>query len=142
MTVTIPGPVVLFVLDGFGVRAEKRDNAIVLARTPTFDMFRARYPHTTLAASELRVGLPEGQMGNSEVGHLNLGAGRVVYMDSTRITLAVRQGALARNQVIVEAMDRVRERGAFHLMGLVSDGCVHASVRQSPGRTGARNFAF
>jgi 2,3-bisphosphoglycerate-independent phosphoglycerate mutase len=126
VTATIPGPVVLFVLDGFGVRAEKRDNAIALARTPSFDRFRARYPYTTLAASELRVGLPEGQMGNSEVGHLNLGAGRVVYMDSTRITLAVRQGGLARNPVIVEAMDRVRERGAFHLMGLVSDGGVHS----------------
>ena len=126
MTATIPGPVVLFVLDGFGVRAEKRDNAVALARTPSFDLFRSRYPHTTIAASELRVGLPEGQMGNSEVGHLNLGAGRVVYMDSTRITLAVRQGTVARNAVIVDAMDRVRERGAFHLMGLVSDGGVHS----------------
>ena len=126
MTDVIPGPVVLFVLDGFGVRAEKRDNAIALARTPSFDLFRSRYPHTTIAASELRVGLPEGQMGNSEVGHLNLGAGRVVYMDSTRITLAVRQGTIARNAVIIEAMDRVRERGAFHLMGLVSDGGVHS----------------
>jgi len=126
VTSPISGPVVLVVLDGFGVRAEKRDNAIALARTPSFDTFRARYPHTTLAASELRVGLPEGQMGNSEVGHLNLGAGRVVYMDSTRITLAVREGTIARNPVIVEAMDRVRERGAFHLMGLVSDGGVHS----------------
>ncbi len=126
MNATIPGPVVLFVLDGFGVRAEKRDNAVALARTPSFDRFCARYPHTTLAASELRVGLPEGQMGNSEVGHLNLGAGRVVYMDSTRITLAVRQGGIARTAVIVEAMDRVRERGALHLMGLVSDGGVHS----------------
>jgi 2,3-bisphosphoglycerate-independent phosphoglycerate mutase len=119
-------PIVLFVLDGFGVRAEKRDNAIALARTPSFDRFRSLYPYTTIAASELRVGLPEGQMGNSEVGHLNLGAGRVVYMDSTRITLAVRQGTIQRNPVIVEAMDRVRERGAFHLMGLVSDGGVHS----------------
>ena len=124
--VVIPGPVVLLVLDGFGCRDERTDNAVALARAPTFDLIRARYPHTTLAASELRVGLPEGQMGNSEVGHLNLGAGRVVYMDSTRITLAVRQGALARNPVMVEAMDRVRERGAFHLMGLVSDGGVHS----------------
>ena len=126
MSSPISGPVVLFVLDGFGCRDEKRDNAIALARTPSFDRFRAGYPHTTLAASELRVGLPEGQMGNSEVGHLNLGAGRVVYMDSTRITLAVRQGTIARNPVIVEAMDRVREAGALHLMGLVSDGGVHS----------------
>ncbi len=119
-------PVVLMVLDGFGVREDRRDNAVALARTPSFDRFRSRYPHTTIAASELRVGLPEGQMGNSEVGHLNLGAGRVVYMDSTRITLAVRQGTLARNAVIVDAMERVRERGAFHLMGLLSDGGVHS----------------
>jgi 2,3-bisphosphoglycerate-independent phosphoglycerate mutase len=126
VTAAITGPVVLMVLDGFGCRDERTDNAVALARTPNFDRFRADYPHTTIAASELRVGLPEGQMGNSEVGHLNLGAGRVVYMDSTRITLAVRQGALARNPVMVEAMDRVRERGAFHLMGLVSDGGVHS----------------
>jgi 2,3-bisphosphoglycerate-independent phosphoglycerate mutase len=126
VTVPIPGPVVLFVLDGFGVRSERRDNAVALARTPSLDRFRSRYPHTRIAASELRVGLPEGQMGNSEVGHLNLGAGRVVYMDSTRITLAVRERSLSRNPVIVEAMDRVRDRGAFHLMGLVSDGGVHS----------------
>jgi 2,3-bisphosphoglycerate-independent phosphoglycerate mutase len=122
----VSGPVVLMVLDGLGVRDDRQDNAFALARTPSFDLFRAQYPHTTIAASELRVGLPEGQMGNSEVGHLNLGAGRVVYMDSTRITLAVRQGTILRNPVIVEAMDRVRERGAFHLMGLVSDGGVHS----------------
>ena len=122
----VPGPVVLFVLDGFGVRAERADNAVALARTPALDALRARYPHTTLAASQMRVGLPDGQMGNSEVGHLNLGAGRVVYMDSTRITLTVRQGTLARNAVLAEAMDRVRERGTLHLMGLVSDGGVHS----------------
>jgi 2,3-bisphosphoglycerate-independent phosphoglycerate mutase len=126
VTATISGPVVLMVLDGFGCRHERADNAVALARTPNLDRFRAAYPHTEIAASELRVGLPEGQMGNSEVGHLNLGAGRVVYMDSTRITLAVRQGGIQRNPVIVEAMDRVRDRGAFHLMGLVSDGGVHS----------------
>ena len=126
MTAVIPGPVVLMVLDGFGCRAERKDNAIALARTPALDGFKARYPHTTLAASEMRVGLPDGQMGNSEVGHLNLGAGRVVYMDSTRITVAVRQGTLKGNAVIAEAMDRVREQGALHLMGLVSDGGVHS----------------
>jgi 2,3-bisphosphoglycerate-independent phosphoglycerate mutase len=126
VTSAIPGPVVLIVLDGFGCRAERADNAVALARMPSLDLFRARYPHTTIAASELRVGLPDGQMGNSEVGHLNLGAGRVVYMDSTRITLAVRQGTIGRNPAIVEAMDRVRDKGAFHLMGLVSDGGVHS----------------
>jgi 2,3-bisphosphoglycerate-independent phosphoglycerate mutase len=114
------------VLDGFGCRQDRRDNAVALARTPALDAFGARYPHTTLAASEMRVGLPDGQMGNSEVGHLNLGAGRVVYMDSTRITAAVRQGTLGANPAIREAMDRVREQGALHLMGLVSDGGVHS----------------
>jgi 2,3-bisphosphoglycerate-independent phosphoglycerate mutase len=122
----ISGPVVLLVLDGLGVRAETADNAWALARTPNFDAWTARYPHTTLAASELRVGLPDGQMGNSEVGHLNLGAGRVVYMESTRITLAVRRGTLGQNQAIAEAVDRVGDRGALHLMGLVSDGGVHS----------------
>jgi 2,3-bisphosphoglycerate-independent phosphoglycerate mutase len=118
--------VVLLVLDGLGVRAEKADNAWALARTPNFDAWADRYPHTTLEASELRVGLPDGQMGNSEVGHLNLGAGRVVYMESTRITLAVRRGTLRENKALAEAMDRVRDRGALHLMGLVSDGGVHS----------------
>ena len=122
----LSGPVVLLVLDGFGVRSEKADNAWALARTPNFDAWSARYPHTTLAASELRVGLPDGQMGNSEVGHLNLGAGRVVYMESTRITLAVRRGTLGTNAVISAAVDRVKDRGALHLMGLVSDGGVHS----------------
>jgi 2,3-bisphosphoglycerate-independent phosphoglycerate mutase len=123
---TVRGPVLLLVLDGLGVRAERADNAWALARTPNFDAWHARYPHTTLAASELRVGLPDGQMGNSEVGHLNLGAGRVVYMESTRITLAVRRGTLGANPALAEAMDRVREAGALHLMGLVSDGGVHS----------------
>jgi 2,3-bisphosphoglycerate-independent phosphoglycerate mutase len=120
------GPVVLIVLDGFGVRDDPRDNAVAMARTPNFERFRASWPHTTLEASQMRVGLPDGQMGNSEVGHLNLGAGRVVYMDSTRITQAVRRGELVNNAVLVEAMDRVRETGALHLMGLVSDGGVHS----------------
>jgi 2,3-bisphosphoglycerate-independent phosphoglycerate mutase len=122
----VPGPVVLLVLDGLGVRAERTDNAWALARTPHFDAWSAQYPWTTLAASELRVGLPDGQMGNSEVGHLNLGAGRVVYMESTRITLAVRRKTLAQNAVISAAVDRVKQTGALHLMGLVSDGGVHS----------------
>jgi 2,3-bisphosphoglycerate-independent phosphoglycerate mutase len=122
----IAGPVVLIVLDGFGVRAETADNAWALARTPHLDAWAETYPHTTLAASELRVGLPDGQMGNSEVGHLNLGAGRVVYMESTRITLAVRRGTLGENEALAGAMDAVRETGALHLMGLVSDGGVHS----------------
>jgi 2,3-bisphosphoglycerate-independent phosphoglycerate mutase len=123
---TTSRPIVLMVLDGFGVRENGADNAIALAHTPHLDRFYATYPHTTLEASGLRVGLPEGQMGNSEVGHLNIGAGRVVYMDSTRISLAVRTGEIDRNPVLGEAMDRVRETGALHLMGLLSDGGVHS----------------
>src|SRR6185295_18772618 len=99
----VPRPIVLIVLDGFGVREDGADNAIALAATPNLDRFFATYPHTTLAASEMRVGLPDGQMGNSEVGHLNIGAGRVVYTDSTRITKAVRTGGIEKNAVLVEA---------------------------------------
>jgi len=123
---TIPGPVVLIVLDGYGLRDDPRDNAVAMARKPNLDGFMASYPHTRLAASELKVGLPEGQMGNSEVGHLNMGAGRVVYMDSVRITRAIRSREFFENPTLVEAMDRVRERGALHLLGLVSDGGVHS----------------
>jgi 2,3-bisphosphoglycerate-independent phosphoglycerate mutase len=123
---SVAGPVVLLILDGFGVREESRDNAIAVARHPRWDALLARYPHTTIAASEMRVGLPPGQMGNSEVGHLNMGAGRVVYMDSTRITRDVGNGALLTNPVLVEAMDRVVSTGALHLLGLVSDGGVHS----------------
>src|SRR5678816_4342321 len=100
----IPRPLVLMVLDGFGVRENGADNAIALARTPHLDGFFAKYPHTTLDASELRVGLPEGQMGNSEVGHLNIGAGRVVYQDYTRIDVAIRDGQFVRNPVLEDAV--------------------------------------
>jgi 2,3-bisphosphoglycerate-independent phosphoglycerate mutase len=122
----ISGPVVLIVLDGYGLRDDPRDNAVAMARKPNLDRFMAQYPHTRVAASEMKVGLPEGQMGNSEVGHLNMGAGRVVYMDSVRITRAIRSGEILKNPALVVAMDRVRERGALHLMGLVSDGGVHS----------------
>jgi 2,3-bisphosphoglycerate-independent phosphoglycerate mutase len=124
--VTVPRPIVLMVLDGFGVRDDGDDNAIALAKTPNLDRFYARYPHTTLEASAMRVGLPDGQMGNSEVGHLNMGAGRVVYTDSTRITRDVRTGDIAGNPALGEAMERLRERGTLHLLGLVSDGGVHS----------------
>jgi 2,3-bisphosphoglycerate-independent phosphoglycerate mutase len=122
----IPRPVVLMVLDGFGVREDGEDNAIARAEMPNWRRFLAAYPHTTLAASEMRVGLPDGQMGNSEVGHLNMGAGRVVYMDSTRITRAVRTGEIEGNAVLAEAVARARGGAALHLMGLVSDGGVHS----------------
>ncbi len=123
-------PVVLIVLDGWGHRAETEGNAIAMARTPTWDRLVARYPRTLLEASGLRVGLPEGQMGNSEVGHLNLGAGRVVMQDMVRISEAIRDGSFFRNEAFLEACRRVRASGGtLHLMGLIGDGGVHALDR-------------
>jgi 2,3-bisphosphoglycerate-independent phosphoglycerate mutase len=119
--------VALVVLDGWGYREETEANAVALANTPFFDRLWAEFPHTLIHASEERVGLPAGQMGNSEVGHLNLGAGRVVYQDIVRISKSIRDGEFARNPVICHAMDRARENGkAFHLIGLLSDGGVHS----------------
>jgi 2,3-bisphosphoglycerate-independent phosphoglycerate mutase len=118
--------VVLVVLDGWGLAPEGPGNAVAQARTPVFDELWARFPHTQLAASGRAVGLPEGQMGNSEVGHLNLGAGAVVKQDLMRIDEAVEDGALARNDVLREAM---RDAPRVHLIGLVSDGGVHSSDR-------------
>jgi len=119
--------VALVVLDGWGYREETEANAVALANTPFFDRLWAEYPHTLIHASEERVGLPAGQMGNSEVGHLNLGAGRVVYQDIVRISKAIRDGEFARNPVLCSAIDTARENGkALHLIGLLSDGGVHS----------------
>ena len=98
---------VLIVLDGFGIRAERDNNAIALARTPVYDELLARYPNARLIASGEAVGLPPGQMGNSEVGHTNMGAGRVVYQDLTRIDKAIRDGELAGNAALVRTLDRL-----------------------------------
>src|SRR5271170_6468317 len=126
---SIPRPVVLVILDGFGERAEKEDNAVRLATTPTLDALYARYPHTTIGTSGPDVGLPEGQMGNSEVGHLNFGAGRIAMMDMTRIDKAVLEGTLATNAVVRAQIFAAKERGGrLHLLGLVSDGGVHSSL--------------
>jgi 2,3-bisphosphoglycerate-independent phosphoglycerate mutase len=119
--------VVLVVLDGWGYRAEREGNAIALAHTPTWDALTARYPRTLLSASGLAVGLPEHQIGNSEVGHLNLGAGRVVMQDLVRIDRAIRDGSFFRNEAFVEACRRAKKSGGtVHLMGLVGKGGVHA----------------
>jgi 2,3-bisphosphoglycerate-independent phosphoglycerate mutase len=121
--------VVLVVLDGFGVRAEREHNAIRLARTPTFDALDRDWPHTTLDASGMAVGLPEGQMGNSEVGHLNLGAGRVVYQDLVRISRDVQSGAFFANAELVAACEAAKAAGgALHVLGLCSDGGVHSTL--------------
>jgi 2,3-bisphosphoglycerate-independent phosphoglycerate mutase len=119
----------LLVLDGWGFRPEgdPHTNAVRLARTPRLSELEREYPFTTVGASGLDVGLPSGQMGNSEVGHLNLGAGRIVYQDLTRIHLAVENGEFFRNPVLLEACRSAREAGgALHLMGLLSDGGVHS----------------
>ncbi len=125
----VPVPsVVLVVLDGWGIAPEGPGNAIALADTPTFDELWATYPHTSLSASGRDVGLPEGQMGNSEVGHLNLGAGTVVKQDLLRIDDAIADGSFFENTALKAACERARSspRGRLHLLGLVSDGGVHS----------------
>jgi 2,3-bisphosphoglycerate-independent phosphoglycerate mutase len=120
-------PVALIILDGWGLREEERANAVRLARPAVFDRLWASYPHATLQASGEPVGLPAGQMGNSEVGHTNLGAGRTVYQDLTRIDKAIREGAFDANPTLLASIDRCRTGGhALHLFGLLSDGGVHS----------------
>ncbi len=120
-------PAVLVILDGFGIAEEGPGNAVTLADTPNIDALFANHPVTSLRASGLAVGLPEGQMGNSEVGHLNIGAGRVVYQELTRINLAIEDGSLDSNPVLAEAIDAAIVAGrCVHFMGLVSDGGVHS----------------
>ncbi|EGL83713.1 2,3-bisphosphoglycerate-independent phosphoglycerate mutase [Caldalkalibacillus thermarum TA2.A1] len=126
---TRPKPVALIILDGFALREETHGNAIAQAHTPNFDRYWESYPHTTLKASGEAVGLPEGQMGNSEVGHLNIGAGRIVYQDLTRVNKAIKEGDFFENDVFLQAMRHVKEKGtALHLYGLVSDGGVHSHI--------------
>ena len=122
-----PKPIVLIILDGWGYRAETKANAIALAHKPTYDRLLREYPNTLIHTSGPYVGLPEGQMGNSEVGHLNIGAGRIVHMDITRIDLMIQNGELFSHPVLLDAMKHARtgER-RLHLFGLVSDGGVHS----------------
>ncbi|HEV2298988.1 MAG TPA: 2,3-bisphosphoglycerate-independent phosphoglycerate mutase [Candidatus Acidoferrales bacterium] len=122
-----PKPIVLTVLDGWGFRAETRGNAIALARKPYYDALLKKFPSTLIHTSGPYVGLPEGQMGNSEVGHLNMGAGRIVQMDITRIDAMIASGEFAKQPLLLEAMDRSRAR-QLHLLGLVSDGGVHSHM--------------
>lgn len=122
-------PVALIILDGFGLRNEEKGNAVTQANKPNFDRFWNHYPHATLQASGEAVGLPEGQMGNSEVGHLNIGAGRIVYQSLTRVNVAIREGEFERNETFIEAIKHVKEKGtALHLFGLLSDGGVHSHI--------------
>ncbi len=120
-------PITLIIIDGWGVETDPAYSAKAQARIPFYNSLLEKYPNTTLTASGEDVGLPEGQMGNSEVGHLNIGAGRVVYQDYTRINLAIRNGEMQKNPVIAGAMDKAAGGGSsLHLMGLLSDGGVHS----------------
>ncbi len=124
-----PRPLMLMILDGWGYREEKKDNAIEAGRTPYWHKLWDEYPHTTLECSGEAVGLPAGTMGNSEVGHLNIGAGRVVYQDFTRINLAIKDGSFFKNKTFLECFSKVKQSGgALHLMGLCSDIGVHAHI--------------
>jgi len=121
--------ILLCILDGFGLREATPDNAIAAATKPTYDWLINNFPHTKIDGSGPAVGLPEGQMGNSEVGHLNIGAGRVVYQEITRIDKAIETGDFFKNEIFLTAMERVATQGkAVHLFGLVSDGQVHSSL--------------
>src|SRR5215470_7715025 len=122
-----PKPLILIILDGWGYRAETKANAIALARKPIYDRLLREYPNTLIHTSGPFVGLPEGQMGNSEVGHLNIGAGRIVHMDITRIDLLIQSGEFSKHPLLVEAMKHARSgERRLHLFGLLSDGGVHS----------------
>ncbi|WP_165445429.1 2,3-bisphosphoglycerate-independent phosphoglycerate mutase [Bacilliculturomica massiliensis] len=119
----------LMILDGFGQAPAGPGNAVAQARKPNLDALFARCPHTVIGASGLSVGLPDGQMGNSEVGHLNIGAGRIVYQELTKITKAIQDGGFYENKALNQAMDHAADRGSsLHLMGLLSDGGVHSHI--------------
>lgn len=122
-------PIMLMILDGFGLSKKVEGNAIAQADAPELKAIMTRFPHGELSASGIDVGLPEGQMGNSEVGHLNIGAGRVVYQELTKISKAIKDGTFYKNPVLIEAMKNVKEKGStLHLFGLVSDGGVHSHL--------------
>ncbi|MDR2195441.1 MAG: 2,3-bisphosphoglycerate-independent phosphoglycerate mutase [Gallionellaceae bacterium] len=122
-----PTPVLLLILDGFGYSQNPDHNAIFDAKKPNWDRLWNAYPHTLIATSELAVGLPKGQMGNSEVGHLNIGAGRVVYQDLTRVDVAIEDGSFYANPAFTEAVNKAKQNGTtLHILGLLSSGGVHS----------------
>ncbi len=129
MTESRPKPVALIILDGLGLREEVQGNAVAQANKPNFDRYWSTFPHTTLTASGEEVGLPQGQMGNSEVGHLNIGAGRIVYQDLTRISKSIRDGDFFSNPKLLGAVRHAKQHGGkLHLLGLLSDGGVHSHI--------------
>lgn len=120
-------PVVLMILDGYGLNEKAEGNAVAQAKTPVMDALMREYPFVRGNASGMAVGLPEGQMGNSEVGHLNMGAGRIVYQELTRITKEIQDGTFFENTALLKAVENCRKNNStLHLMGLLSDGGVHS----------------
>src|SRR6187399_1855011 len=126
--------VILMILDGWGLGTNPKVSAIAAAKTPFVDSLFSKYPHSKLEASGLAVGLPVGQMGNSEVGHMNIGAGRVVYQDLVRVNKAIEEKELDTNPVLLEAFDYAKKNNkSVHYIGLVSDGGVHSHVEHLKG---------
>ena len=122
-------PVMLMILDGWGIAPAGPFNAATTARTPHLDSYFANYPNTKLEASGEDVGLPAGQIGNSEVGHLNIGSGRIIYQDLSLISHAIKEGSFFKNKVLLEALRHAKEKdSSLHLMGLFSDGGVHSHI--------------
>lgn len=120
-------PTVLMILDGYGLNEKKEGNAVYTAKTPVMDKLMSTCPYVKGYASGLSVGLPDGQMGNSEVGHLNMGAGRIVYQELTRITKEIEDGVFFENKGLLEAVENCKKNNsALHLFGLLSDGGVHS----------------
>ena len=125
-------PVVLMVLDGYGLSDRTEGNAIAMANTPVMDKLMKEYPFVKGNASGLYVGLPDGQMGNSEVGHMNIGAGRIIYQDHTRITKAIEDGEFYKNEELLAAMENCKKNNSdLHLFGLLSDGGVSRPSRKA-----------
>ena len=121
--------VALIILDGYGIGEPNAGNAIYTAKTPVMDGLLQRWPHTKLSASGLDVGLPDGQMGNSEVGHTNIGAGRVVYQELTRITKSIQDGEIYHNEALLGAVKNCKDNNsALHFAGLLSNGGVHSHI--------------
>ena len=120
-------PILLAILDGYGLNDNENGNAIKAAKTPNMDKYFEKYPNTRLMCSGMAVGLPDGQMGNSEVGHTNIGAGRVVYQELTRISKSIDDGEFFENDALIKASENcLKSNSAMHIMGLVSDGGVHS----------------
>jgi 2,3-bisphosphoglycerate-independent phosphoglycerate mutase len=122
-------PVAMIILDGFAMREETKGNAVAQANTPNFDRYRKEFPHAMLTASGESVGLPDGQMGNSEVGHLNIGAGRIVFQSLTRVNMSISEGGFFENETFINAIKHAKEHNSkLHLYGLLSDGGVHSHI--------------